>query len=177
MTARIISGFPGIGKSVLASQNEGFLDSDSMSFSWQKDAQGNLMKDHLGHAIRNPHFPGNYIEHIKDVIPKSSVIFVSSHKDVRDALVAHGIPFTLVYPHQDLVDEYVERYQKRGSPESFIDFIKSNWTNFMSELDAQEGCEKVILSAGMFLKDVIDEITLRPRESYPLIQSNSFDLR
>lgn len=56
------------------------LDSDSSNFSWVKDENGNNTKE------RNPEFPKNYIEHIKSNIGKVDVIFVSSHKVVREAL-------------------------------------------------------------------------------------------
>lgn len=60
----IISGFPGIGKSYFFRNqeynNRTVLDSDSSEFSWVKDENGNNTKE------RNPDFPSNYIDHIKE---------------------------------------------------------------------------------------------------------------
>ena len=63
MTALVISAFPGCGKSTyynMYKDTQKILDSDSSEFSWIKDENGNNTKE------RNPEFPMNYINHIKD---------------------------------------------------------------------------------------------------------------
>jgi hypothetical protein len=85
---KIISAFPGVGKSVYHSKYPDItLDSDSSNFSWIKDDNGNNTEE------RNPDFPKNYIEHIKSNIGKYKYIFVSSHKEVRNALFDNCIFF------------------------------------------------------------------------------------
>jgi hypothetical protein len=83
-------------------------------------------------------------------------ILVSSHKDVRDALVKKGIPYVLVYPNRDIKDEYIKRYKDRGNNDAFVDLLDKNWDNWMDEMDNQEGCSKVKLGSGQYLTDVID---------------------
>ena len=62
---KIISAFPGTGKSYYHNKNkETTLDSDSSNFSWIKDENGNNTTE------RNPKFPQNYIYHIKENIGK-----------------------------------------------------------------------------------------------------------
>ncbi|RTK92898.1 MAG: hypothetical protein EKK64_11175, partial [Neisseriaceae bacterium] len=93
--AKVIAAFPGTGKSTYYKQHateQIILDSDSSLFD-KKD------------------FPNNYIQHIKNHLNKADIIFVSSHKIVRDALVEANIPFTLIYPNLDCKDEYLTRYQ------------------------------------------------------------------
>ena len=86
MRTKIISAFPGVGKTTYHKNNpDTTLDSDSSSFSWIVDEHGN--------KTRNPHFPQNYIDHIKQNIGKYKYIFVSSHKEVRDALLDNCILF------------------------------------------------------------------------------------
>jgi hypothetical protein len=106
--------------------------------------------------VRSPDFPGNYIQHVKDKIGQVDIIFVSSHKAVRDALVAAGIKFTLVYPEMDLREEYLERYRRRGSSGDFVTMIGSNWAGFITELEDQEGCEHVVLGADEMMSDMIN---------------------
>lgn len=155
-STKIISGFPGVGKSECTRGNPDFLDSDSSKFSWLYDDAGELVKVE-GKSVRNPDFPKNYIEHIQEQIGKVPVIFVSTHKDVRDALVANNIPFTLVYPASELSADYLQRYEDRGSPQAFVDLMRSNWDKFIGELDAQQGCAKIVLQAGQFLSDVLGQ--------------------
>jgi hypothetical protein len=135
----IISAFPGCGKSHLF-RNKGeknILDSDSSTFD-------------------KSNFPQNYIEHIKSNIGIADLILVSSHKEVRDALVENGIDFTLVYPNRQIKDEYIKRYIDRGNNENFVNLLQNNWDNWMNELDEQTGCEKIELNSGQYLSDVVN---------------------
>lgn len=136
---KVISGFPGVGKSTLFAQGLNCTDSDSSKFP----------KDD---------FPRNYIQHIRALIEKGEhdYIFVSSHDTVRTALVREGIAFTLVYPSLTLKDEYLQRYKERGSPEAFIKLMDTNWTSFIVGCADQSTCSRVVLQSGQYLADVID---------------------
>jgi hypothetical protein len=131
MKTFVISAFPGCGKSYCYKNYQEYfsmLDSDSSQFSWIKDEKGNNTNE------RNPEFPENYIEHIKKNIGKVDIIFVSSHTTVREALKKNGIKVILVYPSRGMKDEWIRRFRERGNDERFIDFISSNWDNFISDM-------------------------------------------
>jgi hypothetical protein len=84
------------------------------------------------------------------------MILVSSHKEVRDALVDNAIEFTLVYPNKDIKDEYIQRYVDRGNEEKFVNLLKNNWSNWIPELEQQSGCKKIELNSGQYLSDVLN---------------------
>lgn len=42
-----------------------------------------------------------------------------------------------------------------GSSETFIKLLNNNWESWISELETQEGCEKIKLKKGQYLSDVI----------------------
>lgn len=133
--ALVISAFPGCGKTHFYKKfGRAFniLDSDSSEFSWVKDSEGHNTK------VRNPEFPQNYITHIKDNLNTAEVIFVSSHKEVREALVKAKIHFVLVYPDISLKDEWIKRFVRRGSNGDFIGFIYSKWDEFIEDLEHEE---------------------------------------
>ncbi len=134
----IVSAFPGCGKSHFFRENKNkiVLDSDSSKFD-------------------KSDFPNNYIEHIKSNIGKADIILVSSHKEVRDALVENNIKFTLVYPDKSIKDEYIQRYIDRGNSEKFVELLTKNWLTWIDELDNQIGCKKIKLNKGEYLSDVI----------------------
>jgi gluconate kinase len=142
--AKVISGFPGVGKSHLFNieQDLIILDSDSSNFSW------------LSNGERNPDFPNNYITHIKENLSKATVILVSSHKIVRDTLREHNIEYTIVYPNKELKNEYIERYKNRGNSEGFIQMITDNWEKFIDEIENDDYPAKIRLESGQYLKDV-----------------------
>jgi hypothetical protein len=145
MTTKVYSAFPGVGKTTYFNTTDrNVLDSDSSKFD-------------------KKNFPSNYIEHIERNIqdPKVDKILVSSHKDVRDALLKKGIPFVLVYPDRDIKDEYIQRYKDRGNNDAFVDLLEKNWDNWMDEMDQMEAPQgqtlyKVKLGSGQYLTDVID---------------------
>ena len=145
MMTKVYSAFPGCGKTTyFSTTNRNVLDSDSSKFD-------------------KKYFPDNYIDHIERSIadPKVDKILVSSHKDVRDALLKKGIPFVLVYPDRSLKDEYIQRYKDRGNNDAFVKLLDNNWDTWMDEMDEMEAPKgqtlyKVKLAKGQYLTDVID---------------------
>lgn len=135
---RIISGFPGIGKSTLFKEYPDITrDSDSSTFPKED-------------------FPNNYIQHIRETLEDQNVrhLLVSSHFPVRDELEEQGFPFYLVYPDRELKDEYLKRYTDRGSPEAFVKLLDDNWNDWISSCQSQAGCIHVVLKSGQYLSDV-----------------------
>lgn len=157
MKTRIISAFPGCGKTYCFNKQKELglkiLDSDSSEFSWLKD------ENNKNTSERNPDFPNNYIRHIKENIGKCDIIFVSSHEVVRDALIANELPFTIMYPGVNSKEEYLDRYLKRGNNEKFINFIGTNYEKFIKEIDEinSKYVHKVKLSPNQYIMDIIDK--------------------
>lgn len=185
MRAKIISAFPACGKStyyknwsqyssenVWRSKNNGeqvynnigepcgdkILDSDSSLFSWIYDENGNKMDQ------RNPEFPSNYMQHIKKHLDTEDIIFVSSHKTVRDALKNAGIPYYLIYPRKDMKDEWMQRFRNRGNDESFIEFQDKHWYEFINDMENETFPTKIVLKPRVnygaitltVMKDIMD---------------------
>lgn len=150
MRTKIISGFPGVGKTYYHNKHKDTtLDSDSSNFSWIKDENGNNTK------VRNPEFPQNYINHIKENIGKYEYIFVSSHKEVRDALLDNCLFFYLVYPDSTRKDEFFQRYKNRGNDENFIKLVSDNWDSWPKERwFLPDGCKHI----NMVLNNLEDEL-------------------
>lgn len=147
MNTKIISVFHACGKTYafkkLNEKGYKILDSDSSQFSWCYDY--NPVNSDKIEKYRNPEFPKNYIQHIKENIGKVDYIFVSSHKEVRDALIENGIYFTLVYPGRKMKAEWVGRCFLRGSGEKFCQLIADNWDKWIDEMEEVEGCDRYIL--------------------------------
>lgn len=141
MRTRIIAAFPGTGKSHFAAANPGLcLDSDSSDWSWLTQTEDRPER------VRHPAFPGNYIAHIKEQIGKYEFVFVSTHKDVRQALLDNCIFFYLIHPnpYDDVKEQYLLRYKERGSDQAFIDLIDKNWKTWINELYfCGPGCKQV----------------------------------
>lgn len=147
---KVISGFPGVGKSVIHRRASEYgwriIDSDSSMFSWVRE------------GIRNPEFPDNYMTHITGNIGFARYIMISSHDVVREALRDRGIDYTLVYPDVSLKDEYMERYRQRGNSRAFLGFIDTNWGKFISDIEQETYPKLVKLESGQFLADVLEAV-------------------
>jgi hypothetical protein len=153
--AKVIAGFPGVGKTHFISpsvtkpstiSNLIFNDLDSTPFSHT-------------HGPPNPEFPGNYITHIQSLLSiPNLVIMVGVHDVVRDRLVENGIQFTLVYPEKGLKEEYMKRWTDRGSPKGLINKLDQMWDNFTSSCMGQKGCKHLVLKEGQYLSDVMEGI-------------------
>jgi len=141
----LVSAFPGTGKSYYCSNGD-----------WSQYVPEMWCTDSDSSKFEKSNFPENYICHIKEQINKGYArIMISSHKEVRDALVIHNLPFVLVYPSKELKNEYIERYKQRGSNELFIELISSNWDTWIDELKTQKGCYHIQLMSGQFISNVI----------------------
>lgn len=139
MITQLVSAFPGTGKSYFFNNTYlKVLDSDSSKFD-------------------KSNFPDNYIEHIKNNIGSYDIILISSHKEVRDALVKNKIDFTLVFPHKELKDEYIKRYRDRGNDEKFIELVEKNWDMWFDELYYQQRCSGIMLGSNEFISDLFNE--------------------
>ena len=126
MRTKIISAFPGTGKSYFHRNNKTTtLDSDSSKFSW-------IIADEK--IIRSPFFPNNYIKHVKENIGKYEYIFVSTHKEVIEALLDNCIFFYVIFPQELQKEQYMERYKNRGNDDDFIVLLNANWRNWLSDL-------------------------------------------
>jgi len=144
----VLSAFPGCGKSTIFNNQEEMgikvLDSDSSTFD-------------------KADFPNNYITHIKEQLINNTcdVIMVSSHKDVRDALIKENINFLLFYPALECKDEYLNRYVERGSPESFVNLLTNNYENWINEIDTIDNplCTKICMQPGEYLMDYFEHDT------------------
>ncbi len=155
----IISAFPGTGKTHFCKNTElSCIDSDSSNFSWLKDSSGNNTEE------RNPFFPENYIQHIKDNIGKVDVILVSSHLEVRNALSDAMIQFYFFYPPSKEKDKYIERFKERGSPQSFIDRIEREWDNWQYEMVGFNRCFRRVMSED-YLSEEIRRLTASEEQS------------
>ena len=183
MRTVVISAYPCCGKTFCferLGKQYIMLDSDSSQFSWttrkpteeEIEEYGNLYKNTLlgkkyfmnqyskeDIKIRNPEFPANYIQYIKDSLGKVDVIFVSSHLEVRKALQEAEIEYVTVYPDPDLIEEWVGRMYLRKSPESFIKFQIENWEKFTIGVDSEPHGKYVHrLKPRQYISDVLSEI-------------------
>lgn len=135
----IISAFPGIGKSKLYRENRvKYSDSDSSKFD-------------------KKNFPNNYIKHIKRIMKKKDLVFVSSHICVRETLVKEKMPFIYVIPSLDRKEEFLNNYKERGNTQAFIDNVDINWERWL-QISVLNNEYPVYVCTSGYLKDNLEKI-------------------
>lgn len=157
----IISGFPAIGKTSLATVNNKLSINSAMINLRVTDIESSFFSKMLtkeGQPVQNPKFPNNYFEFIQQRLPKYDFLLISSHKEVRDLLVKNDRFFYLAYPLLECKDEFLERCKKRNNSKIFIDNLAKNYDNWIKELDAQGNCIKIRLNPNEYLVDKIQSI-------------------
>lgn len=135
METLAISAFPGCGKTYVKEHNDDLtiLDSDSSNYSW-------IYKDGVKTEERDPNFPANYMNHIKEELASKEYdfIFVSSHETVRKALKENDIPYISVIPDVSAKEEWLQRFKERGDSDAFIKTISDNWDQWIADMNDKE---------------------------------------
>lgn len=140
-----ISGFPGVGKTHFCESNSlNTHDSDSSSFSKLPDGSP------------NPNFIEDYFKQLDNMqyVP-GLMVMVSTHEEVLAELKYRGMNYCVIIPEEGLLDEYVRRYQNRGSPQAFIDLISANWHVWLKDIKSKHRYFE--LKAGQTLTDFMVE--------------------
>lgn len=152
---KIISAFPGIGKTTLVQTNKNYVDLESSDYKWIDIDKTLSIEERKGTAKTiNPYFPENYIKKIIELTDTGFNVLISSHKEVREALQAQGIEYTIILPSLDMKEEMISRYLSRGNQESFVNLLKTNYEKFVGDLSIDPN-EKIILKSGQYLSDLV----------------------
>jgi hypothetical protein len=96
-----------------------------------------------------------YIDDIKKYIGIVDYIFVSTDPDGLKILHNEGFNILLVYPKNELREEYLDRFIARDSPYDFIGSFMKYWNIWIDELKKQTYCKHIVLQEGEYLQDVI----------------------
>ena len=96
-----------------------------------------------------------YIEDVENYYGKVDCILISTDPDGLRLLRDKGFEITLVYPQNELRNEYLDRYLKRDSPSDFIGVFMKYWNIWIDELKEQDYCKHIVLKSGQYLRDVI----------------------
>lgn len=144
ISTTVVAGFPGIGKSTIASKFPQMVrDLESSDFHWLKITTTDAFTIDETGKIVNPHWPNNYIETIK-ALEKSGMylnVMVSSHKLIREEMAKAGIKYTNVFPENtpEMKKLIINRYKTRGSSPEFIENLDTHWDEYIAEMENDTG--------------------------------------
>ena len=96
----VIVGYQGIGKSSVAEKDDRFIDLESSLFFISKNSRYDSW-----------YLP--YARIARYLARKGFIVFVSSHKEVRDVLQNFDVKTYVCYPSLNLEEEWLKRLQSR----------------------------------------------------------------
>ena len=96
-----------------------------------------------------------YIQDVKKYFGKVDYIFIATDPEGMKLLNNEGFNITLIYPRNELRNEYLDRYIERGSSYDFIGRFMKHWDTWIDELKEQEYCKHIVLDSGQYLLDIL----------------------
>ncbi len=139
MKTKLYAAFCGTGKTYICNKT----NIKAIEIEYWKYKDNNLYKE--------------YIQDIKKYFGTVDYIFISTDPEGLKLLNNEGYEITLIYPQNELRNEYLDRYIERDSPYDFIGTFMKNWNTWINELKEIQYCNHIILKTGQYLKDVITD--------------------
>lgn len=150
----IYSAFPGTGKTFASSKDASIIDAESSNFQWL-DATGGTNESSKGALkTKNPEWPQNYINYIIEK-SKNNTVLIASQPVVLNALDEANVAYTTVAPLVSDKQTYLQRYEKRGNNELFVNLMSKNFDNFIEDLHSHTKAHHITLKTTEYLIDIL----------------------
>lgn len=173
----IIFGFPGVGKSYAFEHQEELglelQDSDSSHFHWlyKDDEFKEPVLDENGKKVVHPAWPANYAQYIELTGREQEVnpdfIFVSTHEEVMEAILALGFISFCIYPDINMKDKFMQLYKDRGNDERFLKLMDEKWEEFVKGTEKRamsaDKCISFPIREGGKIQNVYDLLKRKPK--------------
>ena len=141
----IICGFSGVGKSTAEQKAKNIIDFESSGYShdWEK-------------GVINNNFPKNYIDAVIDHMTNhhNCIYLLSCHEVVRKELKDRDFEYIIVMPTYWQRNEYMKRWLKRGSSDTFMRSMYDRW-NEMIESCEKDSSPKIYLGENEYIFDIL----------------------
>lgn len=176
MSATVICGYGGVGKTELAKKYSNVVDLESIFWKWNyhEDISNNVEHYKIyNDREENINYPYNYIDAIKESINKYDIVLVAYSDTIIQSLKDNHIDFLLCYPTEDSKDIYLQRYKNRGNNEELINIVKETFEEEISEA-ANRHLPSIVLKGEETLEDYLlkDGYHLEKREVYKKFDIN-----
>ena len=155
MAGLIIAGFGAIGKTTLSQKYKNVVDLESSSFKYIIDDELKKLSIEQRKGLKsrklNPDYPENYFQAIVESLKIADIVLISVHADILEKVQDNNIEYIKVYPKEEMLDELIERYKKRGNTEEYFSKMREAYLRFYPSEN-----EKVLwVNNGEYLEDVL----------------------
>ena len=157
--AKIIYGFPGIGKSWLCKNYKNFLDLESSEYHWivSDDIIELSVEERKGlNCKENIEWPNNYYQAISMALNKYDYIFVS-YEGIKYCKM-QNIQYVRIFPTKEQKEIYINRFKRRENSKNFIYMMGLNFEKFVRECTDDCNCVKIELLEDEYLEQCLKRI-------------------
>ena len=81
-------------------------------------------------------------------------VLLSCRCDIRNELARRGIPYVIVMPRKEDLNEYMQRWLRRGTPTPLLRSLQDNWNAYLASC-GNDPAPKIFLERDQWLKDVL----------------------
>lgn len=151
---RFIWCFPGLGKSNLDIPGLSVVDADSNCFQF-KGVEHSALHGNSGDRsfVRDEGYPQNYFGYIQSV--EADVVLLNCHISLLYGLDKENV--LVVYPSEELVPEYLERYSSRGDHASFISHMALEAKGIIQVIENSSFEKYRVSTPGTYLADLFEK--------------------
>ncbi len=157
MLGNIIAGYPGVGKTYLASKYKNVIDLDSAQFAYIIDDELLNLKSEKRKGLytkNNPNWPQNYIDAIKIAIKNYDYVLVWTRMDAIEEYQKNNFNFSICYPDKNSFLNYEKRYKDRENNDIYINKKNKEYYEYI-EIFEKMKVNKIILKGKETLEDYL----------------------
>lgn len=150
---KYIWGFPGIGKSNI--NNEKIVDADCEQFKYifPDGFDGSLHRSGGWEGVLpNPEYPENYFKFVEGL--EAEIVLLNCHIGLLERFDKERV--LLVYPCEELIVEYLERYRTRGDNKSFVSYMAKEAPGMIRAYDASDFKKYKVFKRDTYLSDLFE---------------------
>ena len=162
----LVLAYPGCGKTYLAENYKNVSDLEFQHYRYDygknKDLPLEKLKGIKERTLR-PEWPENFFEFLSQQIEKMEIVLVpmaTSLFPVLDSLAAQGTRIIFVIQDENMLEDIIEMYRKRGNGEEFIEKRRNDFQKFHN-LTAESKFEKVYIHKGEHLYEALVRVGVK----------------
>lgn len=149
---KYIWGFPGLGKSSLKLPGVNVVDADCQLFEFKNVAKEDLHTDRPHFYERDEAYPRNYLDFIQSV--DADIVLLNCHIGLLESLNKENL--LLIYPSEQLLPEYVQRYIERGDNPSFVSYMEAEAPGMINYIESTDYDKYKVQTSNTYLSDLFE---------------------
>lgn len=150
---KYIWAFPGLGKSHINNEKIADADCEQFKYIFPEGVPGDLHRPGVWEdVLLNHEYPENYIKYVESL--DADIVLLNCHISLLERFDKERV--LLVYPCEELIVEYLERYRARGDNSSFVSYMAAEAPGMIRAIDASGFKKYKVFKRNTYLSDLFE---------------------